>query len=136
MVYIAAKDDNITFFRYDWIFVDEVQDLNKAQRKIALDKIMKPSSRFICVGDVRQCIYGFSGADVESFKSIQKMPNTTTLPLSICYRCDKEIVRFAQKIVPELEYFEGKGEGIVRKDGENKDIREGDYVLCRNETNP
>ena len=31
MLYMPCIDENITMFKYDWIFVDECQDLNRAQ---------------------------------------------------------------------------------------------------------
>jgi superfamily I DNA/RNA helicase len=71
--------------QFDFVFIDECQDLNTAQRELFL-KCLKPNGRFIAVGDPRQAIYGFSGADVESFNILKSLPNTTLLPLSVCYR--------------------------------------------------
>src|SRR5260370_24153461 len=60
-----------TEFRH--ILVDEFQDTNQAQRDIveALAGFERPGSLFV-VGDPRQSIYQFRGADVSVFAQVQK----------------------------------------------------------------
>lgn len=117
--------------QFDFVFIDECQDLNKAQRELFL-KCLKPTTgRFIAVGDPRQAIYGFSGADIESFNVLKNLPNTTLLPLSVCYRCDKNIIDLAKTIVPQIEARDNAPEGIVNRDAKLADIQDGDMVLCR-----
>ena len=53
------------------------------------------------------------------------------MPLSVSYRCAKNIVIEAQKYVPEISWAPGAEEGVVRN-GSLTDIEEGDWVLCRN----
>ena len=130
MIYVPAVLDDLPLKKYDYVFVDECQDLNIAQQSI-IKKIMKPDARLIAVGDPNQSIYGFAGADVESFNKLLSIPNTIELPLSVCYRCGKEIVKKAQQIVPHIEAFEGAPKGISRT-GTIEEIEEGDWVLCRN----
>lgn len=130
MIFVPAINDEIQMRKNDIVFVDECQDLNKAQQML-LQKMMKPTGRFIAVGDPHQAIYGFAGADVESFDTLAAMPDTKSLPLSVCYRCDKNIIAQAQKIVPQIEAFEHKEDGVVR-DGEWTEIKDGDWVVCRN----
>lgn len=117
---------------YDWVFVDECQDLNRCQQEM-LKMMVKPGTgRFIAVGDPRQAIYGFAGADAESFKSLMEIPNTTVLPLSVNYRCGTAIINMAKPIVPQLEAFEQAHEGSIEMEGKWSSIEDGDYVLCRN----
>lgn len=52
--------------RYKYVFVDENQDTSKIQNKI-IDMIAKDSYLFK-VGDVKQGIYKFRNADIETFK--------------------------------------------------------------------
>jgi DNA helicase-2/ATP-dependent DNA helicase PcrA len=87
MIYLPAAK-NIKMKRYKYVFVDELQDLNRAQQEM-IRKIVHPNGgRFIGFGDSRQSIYGFAGADFESFSRMRTMfPNTVELPLSVCYRC-------------------------------------------------
>jgi len=131
MLFIAAADPKIKMPTFDFIFVDECQDLNKAQQAL-LKKIMHADSRFIAVGDPQQAIYGFTGSDTESFRSLLSFPNTIELPLSVNYRCGKNIVKLAQAIVPQLQAHEGATEGEYDCNASYKTIKSGDMVLCRN----
>ena len=61
MVYLAATDKKIWLFPQDYVLVDEVQDLNRAQQ-ILISKILKRdkitnkiTGRLIGVGDENQC---------------------------------------------------------------------------------
>jgi DNA helicase II / ATP-dependent DNA helicase PcrA len=100
------------FPKFKWIFVDEAQDINNVQREI-VKRILRPDGHIIAVGDPHQAIYGFRGADSESMENIKRAFNADTLPLSVCYRCSKAVVREAQKLVPEIMYTENAPEGSV-----------------------
>ncbi len=130
MIYLPATDDNIKVKQYDIIFVDELQDLSKAQH-LFIQKAGLPNGRIVGVGDKFQAIYGFAGANTDSFEEFEKRPNTINLPLSICYRCAKSIVRNAQKVNSEIEEYEKQVEGEVRK-GKVEEITANDMVICRN----
>jgi superfamily I DNA/RNA helicase len=117
---------------YDFIMVDECQDMNKAERELIL-KCFKMGTRMISVGDENQTIYSFSGADPDSFNALKSLPNTQSLPLSISYRCGKNIVDFAKKLVPSIEAnSENQNHGIVKYDVPLSDVEDGDMILCRN----
>lgn len=116
--------------QYDYIFVDEAQDLNAAQRELFL-RCFRNGTRFICVGDEKQAIYSFAGADVNSFKKLQDLPNTTTFPLPISYRCPKKVVNLANTFVNNMECREGAPDGEILHNVSIKDIHDGDMVLCR-----
>lgn len=120
----------IRMFQYDWVFIDECQDLNAAQRNLFL-KCLKPNGRFVAVGDPRQAIYGFAGADVESFNLLKKIPHTVKLPLSVCYRCDSDIISMAKDIVPQIEARDGAPSGVVSRESVMADVQDGDMILCR-----
>lgn len=110
---------------YDWIMIDEAQDLNP----IMIQLLLRTPGRKIFVGDERQAIYGFRGADEKAMSNIRAAFDTVDLPLSICYRCDRAIIDLAKRIVPHIEARKGTEEGIVA----NKDFDpvDGDLVLCR-----
>lgn len=129
MVYLPVMKD-IPMLQYDWVFIDECQDLNAAQRALFL-KCVKPSGRFVAVGDPHQAIYGFAGADVASFNKLKSIENTTTLPLSVCYRCGTKIIERAKRLVPHIEAFEGSKEGEILMDVKLSEVRDGDLVVCR-----
>lgn len=130
MIYRTIKDD-VLLSKFDLVFVDESQDLSRAQQVI-VSKIKTKRGRMIAVGDPNQAIYGFAGADVDSYDNLKNLfPNTKELPLSVNYRCGKRIVAEAQKINSQIEAFDDKEDGEV-KSGFISQIEDGDWVLCRN----
>lgn len=78
------------------------------------------------------CLYSFAGSDPKSFEEICNIPNTICLPLSISYRCAKNIVDFAKRIVPSIEANNDGREGRVLYDVSLDDVSDGDMILCRN----
>lgn len=129
MIYLPLVLD-VNMPKYDWVFIDECQDLNAAQRNLFL-KCVKTKGRFVAVGDEKQSIYGFCGADAESFRLLKSLPNTVELPLSICYRCDKDIIRLAQGIIPQIQWRDDAVDGEVNNSASIEDVKDGDMVLCR-----
>ena len=118
-------------YDYDYIFVDEAQDLSAVQRELLM-KCQKMGTRYAFFGDENQSIYNFAGADIESFRKLKKIPNTISLPLSISYRCAENIVKFAQNYVSTIEANDDGRKGEVIHHGKLEDIEDGDMVLCRN----
>ncbi len=61
------------------------------------------------------------------------MPNTKRLPLSISYRCPKNVVDYARQLVPTIEANEANtNEGKVVFDASLNEVEDGDMILCRN----
>ena len=120
---------HIPTFKY--VFIDECQDLNTAQRELML--CAAKGGRFIAVGDRNQAINGFAGADCNSFDKIANIPNTIELPLSVNYRCGKNMVELAKEIVPHIEAHKDAIKGVItRVDSITCDLfRPNDMVLCR-----
>lgn len=117
--------------QYDFIFVDESQDISIIQRQLIL-KCQKMGTRFIFAGDKNQAIYAFSSASPESFDELKSLPNTISLPLPISYRCAKNIVEFAKKYSPSIEPNNDGREGNVIFNANIEMVSDGDMVLCRN----
>jgi DNA helicase-2/ATP-dependent DNA helicase PcrA len=130
MIYIPATSGKIKLPSYDVIFVDESQDLNRSQHQF-LERIISSKGRMISVGDKNQSIYGFMGSDLNSFNRFAQRPNTTSLPLSISYRCGTDIVKAAQQVYPDIEPNPSNPKGEIRY-GNVEEIEPGDMVLCRN----
>ncbi len=123
--------DKLKFPKFDYVFVDESQDLSKCQQMI-ISKIKKPDGRAVFVGDSSQSIYGFAGSDYESFQNLKTMfKNTIELPLSVCYRCSQAVVREAQRVNEQILPYKKNPEGEVR-DGTIEEIKNSDWVICRN----
>lgn len=118
--------------RYDWVVVDEAQDLSPVQLML-VRRIMKPGGRLLAVGDERQAIYGFRGADPDSIRRLTEEFDAQRLPLTITYRCGKRIVELAKRIVPYIEAADGAAEGRIEFPVYvyASDIEPGDLVLAR-----
>lgn len=111
MIYLPVID-NLKPVRYDWILIDEAQDTNPARRALA-GKMLKPGGRLIAVGDPRQAIYGFTGADNDALDQIRREYNAITIPLSVTFRCPRAVVEHARSFGATLEAAPDADEGIV-----------------------
>lgn len=137
-LYIAALDKAILasdYQKYDVIIIDECQDSSEVRRVLA-DKLAKPTSLIVAVGDRFQAIMGFSGADNDAVDKIVSRFNAVTLPLNVTYRCPKAVVRFAKELLPEapIVAHESAPEGQVISIGLSDIftlINNESYVICR-----
>jgi DNA helicase-2/ATP-dependent DNA helicase PcrA len=128
MIYIPVLYKLMPKRAYDFIFVDECQDLNRTQIELVL--LLSSGGRVICVGDPKQSIYGFRGADVGAMEKIKTALNAVEFPLSVCYRCGSKILDMAREIVPQIE---AKPEAI---EGEIVTIDENKFVDTLTKDNP
>ena len=101
---------------YDHILVDEFQDTNPLQ--IRMLRALKGEGKLFVVGDRKQSIYGFRGADVavgDDFRGEALKEGTEAMALLNNYRSHKDLVAavgdlFAEKI-PDFEPITGHGQG-------------------------
>lgn len=122
-------------FSSHFVLIDESQDLSNGQQRL-IQKLTttycKP--RYMFVGDERQSIYGFAGADTRSIDHLKEKFTLTEFPLNICYRCPKSHIRLIQSLVPDIEANPNAIEGEVHVI-DNEDIakyaKEGDYIIAR-----
>lgn len=124
---------NYRFKKFNWVLVDEAQDTNPTRRMMA-ERLLAPGGRFIAVGDPHQAIYGFSGADNDALAQIAERFNAKTLPLTVTYRCPKEVVKVAQQFVSHIHAHESAPEGLYTEQPyENlvNLLQPGDAVICR-----
>jgi len=80
-------------WRYRHLFVDEVQDLNPLQH--AMLEALRVGRHDLClVGDPRQAIYGWNGADPTTLAEVEvRYPGVTVVSLTSNYRCSPQVVR-------------------------------------------
>ena len=78
---------------YNYIFIDEGQDLNKAQYYLLKSLCGENIKNVMIVGDPNQSIYGFNGATPEYMKNffIEDF-KATKIILDENYRCSKKII--------------------------------------------
>lgn len=80
---------------YDYVLVDELQDVNKMEADIALQS----SRNFVAVGDKKQAIFGFQGGSTLNFESFSGFNKSV---LSDNFRSTNEILNYSK------EYFISK----------------------------
>ena len=104
---------NLPLGLYDFVYIDERQDLNKSQLVMA-KKVCRPNTgRIIAVGDENQALYSWRLADTSIIDDLKKQDKTKTLPLPISYRCPKAIIDLAQNWVSDITCPETAIEGEV-----------------------
>jgi len=133
MIYIPAML-GFQAGKYEYIFVDETQDLNKCQLKL-IRQAKKHGTKFVFCGDPNQAIFAFRKADMKSIPNIIKEFNCEVLTLPVTYRCGKKIVQLAKKYVPDYIAHETNEEGtinnILSREQLLDEVDIGDFVLSR-----
>lgn len=76
---------------FKWIQVDEVQDLNPLQFAI-IEKLKSEDPTVLYLGDERQSIYGFIGADPSSLERLKEKYNSHIFSLKTNYRSPKYLL--------------------------------------------
>lgn len=118
---------------WDFVLADEAQDLNACQHAL-VDRLVGRRGRLLAIGDDRQAIYGFRGADENSFDLMVERFDATVFPLPVCYRCDEKIVALAAVEVPDLRSRPAAPPGLVKTVREAEigpGCRPGDFVISR-----
>ena len=103
--------------RYQYLMVDEFQDTNIAQYRLA--KLLTGEGENICVvGDPDQSIYSWRSADIRNILSFQNdYPRAKTISLNQNYRSTSNILEAAQELISvngmrlEKDLFTDNGEG-------------------------
>lgn len=134
MLYMPLRY-NIAVWTYDWVIVDECQDLNTTKRAY-IKKMLKVGGRAFFVGDPRQAIFGFTGADAKSFENIKHEFACKEFPLTYSFRCPKTVVDFAKQYVSHIESTPNAPDGEVRtidaSDLFAENLTATDAIVCRN----
>jgi len=117
----------------DLVVVDEAQDMNLAQLRLAV-RVRRAGGRIVVVGDDRQAIYAFRGAAPGALARVRDGLGAIEHRLTVTHRCAARIVAEAARIVPDFTAAPGAPEGIVRNAMESELVagaEEGDFVLSR-----
>lgn len=98
--------------QYDFLITDEFQDLSRAQYGV-VSMYRAPGGRVLWIGDERQAIFGFAGADYRSVRFITETTKAKKLSLPVCYRCPTSHIALAQEIVPHIQAAPGAIQGEI-----------------------
>lgn len=142
---------NLNVPTFDYVIADECQDLNANRRWLVLRACgfvpvigdgpweRVGNCKLVAIGDDKQAIFGFTGADSTSIQQIIDATGADTLPLTTTYRCGKAIVALAQSYVEDYQAAPTNGEGEVaertyndmEKPYESGGAGAGDFILSR-----
>lgn len=132
MIFLPVRNGWLTP-QFDMVVVDEAQDMTTAQLEIA-QGVLNKGGRICVVGDDKQAIFGFRGADSNSLNRLKGELGACELGLTTTYRCGRAIVELAQDYVPDFEAGPDNAEGIVdviTSDKLTAAAGPGDFILSR-----
>lgn len=116
------------------VLIDETQDMNRAQLTVARHALHE-YGRFFAVGDRKQAIYAWNGADSSGMDKMKALFNAKEFKLPISYRAPEAVARLVRDTyIPDFEARPGAPEGLVQ----NVDVafmrkywRAGDMYISR-----
>ncbi len=122
--------------QFDEIYIDEYQDVDQVQDLI-FSSIARPDNRFM-VGDIKQSIYEFRGADPSLFAKYRKTfplydtkeaedSNCLSIFMSNNFRCDKNIIDFTNRVCSKIFSVVPESIGYTKED---------DLVFSKQSKNP
>ncbi len=126
---LVDKDGNPTAIArevaasYDAVYIDEYQDVD-AMQDATFRAISTPTNRFM-VGDIKQSIYRFRGAQPAVFASYRRTfpaleeagdAEPASIFMSDCFRCDESVIRFTNAISGDLFSSSAESIGYTRED--------------------
>lgn len=132
MIYLPYEWKLQANVKYDFLFIDECQDLSRAQLAVVV-KHGHENSRVLSVGDPQQSIYGFTGADIESFDRVSKLTQATPFPLTTCFRCPRKVIELAKTIRIDIVGVKDT-DGLVSRITSDKVVelaKPGDLIISR-----
>ena len=99
-----VKKNNIRK-KYQYIIIDEYQDISKIRFDLIKEIINKTNGRIMCVGDDYQSIYGFSGSNLSLFIDFKKyFKESYRIDLKNTYRNSYQLIKIAKKFILKNPY--------------------------------
>jgi DNA helicase II / ATP-dependent DNA helicase PcrA len=98
--------------KYEWIFIDEYQDINPVQYKLLRCLCPEPNSNICAIGDPNQAIYGFRGSVGHIGHFLDDYPSAATYILKKSYRCPDRILKAGDDVIDAVNSLNGAGKGV------------------------
>lgn len=90
--------------KYQYILVDEFQDVNNLQVEL-IKLLLTDQTQLFCVGDDWQSIYGFRGSNVSYIVDFEKhFPNAKVVKLNLNYRSTQNIVGASNEVIKHNKF--------------------------------
>ncbi len=132
---LAAREDILAVWqqKYQYILIDEFQDINRIQYEI-IKMLSRPRNNLFIVGDDDQSIYRFRGAKPEIMLNFEKdYKDAKRVVLNVNYRSTKEIVKTAQRLIKNNKKRFLKKIYTENQEGEAVEVREFQNVAEENQ---
>jgi DNA helicase-2/ATP-dependent DNA helicase PcrA len=121
---------------YDYILVDEFQDINTAQYQL-IKLIAQKHKNLNVVGDDQQAIYGFRYADFRNFLNFEKdWPKTKIVLLEQNYRSTKNIVEASSYLIsknlmqkPKKLWTQNKQGPLIKVVEHSDEFEQADFIV-------
>jgi len=90
--------------KYQYILVDEFQDVNNLQVEL-IKLLLTDQTQLFCVGDDWQSIYGFRGSNVSYIVDFENhFPNAKVVKLNLNYRSTQNIVGASNEVIKNNKF--------------------------------
>ncbi len=90
--------------KYQYILVDEFQDVNNLQVEL-IKHLLTDQTQLFCVGDDWQSIYGFRGSNVDYIVDFENyFPNSKVVKLNQNYRSTQNIVGASNEVIKHNKF--------------------------------
>ncbi len=101
--------------KYQWIMIDEYQDINAIQYKLIHLLMPEGNSNLCVIGDPNQAIYGFRGADIKFIRQFtDTYPQASLYTLQQSHRCSENILKASGTIVKSKTLQGCMLQGIIK----------------------
>ena len=121
-IYYLKRSKNLIFNRFEWIQIDETQDLNLAQWEI-INLISLEGKCVVYFGDFEQSIYSFLGTEEGRFSSLFNKTQVTPHFLTNNYRSTPEVISvlntFLKNTIKSKVCFSNNYDNIELKSGKH-----------------
>lgn len=126
--------ENFTFREYQLAILDECQDLSPMDAAF-FERCINDETILRIVGDVRQSIMGFAGADTGMMQKLRDKFSCVDYPISYTFRCGSDIVAatIAAGYHDHIKAFHANPQGIFIPNGQFDmfDYANGTMLLAR-----
>lgn len=116
--------------RFQWIMVDEYQDINDAQYQLIKTLSGHESKNITVIGDPNQAIYSFRGSNSKYISRFaEDYPNTEIYKLNLSYRCTNNILKASGNILKEDNFLQGLDDGVrIKISTQQTDKSEAEFI--------
>ncbi len=118
--------------RYQWLLVDEYQDINARQYELIMLLGGDVPNLFV-IGDPDQSIYGFRGSDVRFIERLRKdLPGIKLIRLQRSYRCPEPVLKMAGQVLQKSEFLDGiPDDRKIQVQSAETDASEADWIAAQ-----